>query len=180
LGEVRKIRATSYVRGGGIAGFTTIGKRWARVPEAGRGDRPDDFAPSTVLKTLRAASIETERLRQEDVRGEPTVRYRLTVSCEQADLVWPGETTTTVDVWVYVDGLVRRIAMHSEGTHSATRGWRWAGRRCASQVLRLLSDAFGRSPIGARRSGERWSASSTSVRRTVHRRRFTRARVSAR
>jgi hypothetical protein len=65
---------------------------------------------------LRDASQETRRVGEEDVRGVGTVRYRLEVDCEQAELFDCDGTTTPVDVWVGDDGLVRRISLEESGS----------------------------------------------------------------
>ena len=87
---------------------------WVRVPIEEDEGSPNDIAPGALLGKLRAASLDTERLAEEDVRGEETVRYRMTVSCDDADLTCPGETTE-VDVWIDGDGLVRRAALEDDG-----------------------------------------------------------------
>jgi hypothetical protein len=67
-----------------------------------------------MLAKLRSASLETERLGSEDVRGEDAVHYRMTVNCNEADLGCPSETTD-VDVWIDDDGLVRRASFADDG-----------------------------------------------------------------
>jgi hypothetical protein len=114
-GETRVIGDSSYVRGAGIAGFPTAENRWVRVPNAERDRSFAALAPSSMLQKLRRASIDTEEVAEEQVRGVPTVRYELTVSCERADLLCADETTT-VGVWVDEDGLVRRISTQEQRT----------------------------------------------------------------
>lgn len=71
-----------------------------------------DLSPEKLLTMLRAASSETERVGEEDVRGSSTVRYRLTVDCELADLECEG--AALVEVWIDDDGLVRRIGLDDD------------------------------------------------------------------
>jgi pyruvate-formate lyase-activating enzyme len=61
---------------------------------------------------LRNATSETERIGEEDVRGEGTVHYRLTVECDGANLECEG--SAPVDVWIADDGIVRRIALEDD------------------------------------------------------------------
>jgi hypothetical protein len=70
----------------------------------------NEFSPSEILEILGSASQKTEHVGEEEVRGEPTVRYGLTVDCEKAELdaECAGETAV-VDVWIDEGGLVRRI-----------------------------------------------------------------------
>jgi hypothetical protein len=63
---------------------------------------------------LRTASSETERIGEEDVRGEETVRYRLTVDCDGAQL--DCSESAPVDVWIADDGVVRRIALTDDSS----------------------------------------------------------------
>ncbi len=71
-----------------------------------------EISPQRVLAMLRSATQDTRRLGEEIVRGVDTVRYRLEVDCEQADLDCDG-ATAPVEVWVGEDGLVRRIALRT-------------------------------------------------------------------
>jgi hypothetical protein len=85
------------------------GDKWYR-------DKDDDenalseFSPDKLLSMLREASSETVRIGEETVREASTVRYRLTVDREQADLGDGPGPTAEVDVWIDEDGLVRRIS----------------------------------------------------------------------
>ena len=81
--------------------------------EAVEIDPVSDFSPEKLLALLRAASQETERVGEEDIRGESTVRYRLTVRCEDTQLSCPDETAP-VEVWIDRDGLVRRIRVEDD------------------------------------------------------------------
>ena len=113
LGKLRAIAIgrTSYVRGDWPPGFATIGK-WMKSS----GDLDDNslanLSPERLLALLRAASSETERVGEEDVRGSSTVRYRLTVDCEPAILECDG--TVPVEVWIDDDGFVRRISLDDD------------------------------------------------------------------
>ncbi len=99
-----------YVRGD-FTGFAT-GAKWVKES----GDLNDtslaNLSPERLLATLSRASSETERVGEEDVRGASTVRYRLTVDCEGANLECDG--TAPVDVWIDDDGVVRRIALDDD------------------------------------------------------------------
>jgi len=104
---------TTYARGR-AAGFTK-GERWQKSTFLGDDDALHALSPERLLSMLRSASRETERIGEEDVRGEPTVRYRMTVNCEEAELSCPDETAP-VEVWIDRDGLVRRIWLEDNGT----------------------------------------------------------------
>jgi hypothetical protein len=101
-----------YMRGDWLAGFATDGKWLKQTGELG-DDSLANLSPERLLAMLRAASSETVRIGEEDVRGVSTVRYRLTVDCEKAELDCQG--TAPVEVWIDEDGLVRRIALNDDG-----------------------------------------------------------------
>jgi hypothetical protein len=62
---------------------------------------------------MRSAATREERIGDEDVRGESTVHYRLTVDRDAAGLRGgPGETA--VDIWL-ADELLRRISYEDRG-----------------------------------------------------------------
>jgi len=82
--------------------------------EAVEIDPISDFSPEKLLALLRVASQETERVGEEDIRGESTVRYRLTVRCEDTQLSCP-DGTAPLEVWIDRDGLVRRIGLEDNG-----------------------------------------------------------------
>ena len=92
-------------------------------PAAAKWNRDDDgealhdvLSPETLLSLLRAAALDTERLGEDDVRGVPTVHYRMTVDVEKAKLdTGADKETTTVDVWVDGDGLVRKVEGETTG-----------------------------------------------------------------
>ena len=99
-----------------------------RVSEAGtagpwtESTAGDDGAlaasPARLLATMRSATTREERIGEEDVRGEPTVHFRLTVDREAAGLRdGPGETA--VDVWL-ADELLRRISYEERGARATT------------------------------------------------------------
>jgi hypothetical protein len=111
FGETIVIGDTMYVTGDAFG--VQVGKRWVKL-SLDEDDTIRDFSPEKLLGMLREASLETERVGEEDVRGEPTVRYRLTVNCEQADVGCSG-TAAPVDVWIDDDGLVRRIQLEDNG-----------------------------------------------------------------
>lgn len=100
----------AYVRGAqfGIAGAED---RWVRLPQDA-DEGLDRLSPFGMLAWLRSASEQEERLGEEDVRGEPTTVYRLTVVCDEVDLVCDGDTAP-VEVGVSDDGLVRRLRVQN-------------------------------------------------------------------
>jgi hypothetical protein len=115
FGEFIAVGSAYYASGGdSILLGLAPDKRWVRVPVEEDESSPHDFAPGPLLAKLRAASLDTARLGEEDVRGETTVRYRMTVNCEEAELGCPGETTA-VEVWIDDDGLVRRASFEDDG-----------------------------------------------------------------
>lgn len=78
-------------------------------------DGVNSLSPDRVLTILRFASTETERIGDDEVRGSSTIRYRVTVDREAADLGdGPGETVP-VDVWLDENGLVRKIGLEDHG-----------------------------------------------------------------
>lgn len=90
-------------------------ERWVKSTSQGRdGSVSEEFSPERLLGMLQAASHETERLGEETVRGAGTVRYRLLVDCEEAELICLSGDAP-VDVWIDDDGLVRRIELEQEG-----------------------------------------------------------------
>jgi hypothetical protein len=74
-------------------------------------------SPARLLATMRSATTLEERVGEEDVRGEPTIHYRLTVDREAAGLQGPGETA--VDIWL-ADDLLRRISYEERGARETT------------------------------------------------------------
>jgi hypothetical protein len=114
---------------GGAETITVDGTTYHRYPSTdgkwwklGAGEDmalPEEYSPDKILGLLRAASRKTERVGEEDVRGEPTVRYALTVDCEQAERYDCAGETALVDVWIDVDGLVRRGAFE-QGSATTT------------------------------------------------------------
>jgi hypothetical protein len=113
-GDFIAIDETLYLRGSTAVLFGG-GDRWLKIEDSDPGTSVHDLSPVTLLAMLRAASRESERLGEEEVRGVPTVGYRLTVQCEEAELACEGETAP-VDVWIDGDGLVRRLFLESGGT----------------------------------------------------------------
>ena len=104
--EMIVIGDTTYIKGWS----PSASEKWAKVPSDAE-DPFEELSPESLLGLLRSASQETARVGEEDVRGEATVRYTLTVDCERAEIVECDEETTAVDVWIDDDGLVRRIRM---------------------------------------------------------------------
>jgi hypothetical protein len=111
--EMVAVGADTYMRGDvfGIGAFPS--DKWVKL--TGGESLGDELSPRRLLAMLRGASQSTDRVGDEDVRGVDTVRYRLEVDCEQAEIVDCDGSTAPVDVWVGDDGLVRRIAVE-EGT----------------------------------------------------------------
>lgn len=103
-----------YARFSGLAGLlpglATGGRDWLRVDLGADGEALGEYLdlgggdPTRLLETLEAAGAFDE-VGSERVRGVETTRYRGTVA------------SSRVDVWVAVDGLVRRVAVSDgEGT----------------------------------------------------------------
>ena len=141
-----------YYASGWSAGFgVPPGKPWIRIP-IDDDDSPHDFAPATLLAKLRAASVETKRLGEEEVRGDEAIHYRMTVTCSAADLDCPGETTD-VEVWIDGDGLVRRVTMQ-DGAADVRAEFFDFGRSVdiasppSSQVAEIDNTPVGRCPGG--------------------------------
>jgi hypothetical protein len=104
---MRAIAGAVYVRD------DTHGK-WQRFPDD--EDEPvSELSPERLLTMLRDASVGTARVGDEAVRDEPTVRYRLTVNCEQAELTDCRGETAPVEVWIGEDEVVRRIRLEDAG-----------------------------------------------------------------
>jgi hypothetical protein len=97
---MRAIAGAVYVKSGGTQG------KWQRFSDD-ENELVSEISPERLLSMLRDASLDTERVREEAVRGVPTVRYRLRVSCEQAELT--DCETAPVEVWIDEDDVVRRI-----------------------------------------------------------------------
>jgi hypothetical protein len=85
--------------------------RWTSLPGDEGPFDGEAISPEPLLDLLRGASRETERIGEEVVRDADTVRYRLTVECEEAELTCPPGETAPVDVWIDDEGLVRRIEL---------------------------------------------------------------------
>ncbi|MFP5257044.1 MAG: hypothetical protein ACLGI8_14470 [Acidimicrobiia bacterium] len=123
---------TTYLRVPMLAMFTgTDG--WLSVTAADMGLAEDSLGlgfgasgnPAQLLESLRGVSDEIESLGAEDVRGQPTTRYRVVVDLEAAAAELPpdareayeqqvgglGVTTLPFEVWVDDRGLVHRMAV---------------------------------------------------------------------
>jgi hypothetical protein len=152
-GEFVAIENVYYVSGWSAGFGVPPGKPWIRIPIE-EDDSPHDFAPATLLAKVRAANVETKRLGEEEVRGERTIHYRMTVTCTAADLDCPGETTD-VEVWIDGDGLVRRVTMQ-DGTADVTAEFFDFGRSIDiasppdSQVADIDNPPVDRCPGGGR------------------------------
>lgn len=110
--ELIGLGAVTYMRGDtlGIAG---AGSKWIELTDEDESAAAA-VSPRRLLSMLRDASTGTERVGEEVVRGMDTVRYRLEVDCEQAELHDCDGPTAPVEVWIGDDGLVRRIAVDAE------------------------------------------------------------------
>jgi hypothetical protein len=105
--EMIAIGRETYIRGD-VFGIGNSASKWMKIEDD--ETLTAEISPQRVLAMLRGASQDIRRLGDEVVRGVDTVRYRLEVDCEQADLDCDG-TSAPVEVWVGEDGLVRRIAL---------------------------------------------------------------------
>jgi hypothetical protein len=101
-----------YIRGSLFAGGDVGADTWVRMEGDDEEDSLQNLSPQRLLSMLRTASSETEHIGEQEVRGEATVRYRLTVECESAQLSCAG--SAPVDVWIGDDGVVRRIALEDD------------------------------------------------------------------
>jgi hypothetical protein len=110
--EMVVLRDTMYIRSP-ITGLQA--DKWLEFPasDADDDDFAQYFAPDKLLAMLRDASRDTGRVGDEDVRGVSTVRYKLTVDCEEAKLAC--DDTAPVEVWIDGDGLLRRIWVEDSG-----------------------------------------------------------------
>jgi hypothetical protein len=105
--EMIAIGRDTYFRGD-VFGIGGSSLNWTKIEDD--ETLTAEISPQRLLAMLRGASEDTRRVGEEVVRGVETVRYRLEVECEQADLDCDG-TTAPVEVWVGGDGLVRRISL---------------------------------------------------------------------
>lgn len=110
--ELIGIGTVTYMRGD-MLGIANAGSKWLELRDVDESAAAA-LSPRSLLSMLRDASTETERLGEEVVRGTDTVRYRLEVDCEQAELHDCRGSTAPVGVWIADDGLVRRIALEAE------------------------------------------------------------------
>jgi hypothetical protein len=115
--EMISVGKTTYTRGTAASPFELPADTWTKSDDD-EADA-DELSPQRLLKSLRDASQGTERIGDETVRAVETVRYRLDVDCQSADLELGCEGVVPVDVWVGDDGIVRRIA-YDASTESAT------------------------------------------------------------
>jgi hypothetical protein len=100
-----------YLRGTGDLGFGS--DKWAKETGTADGDTSlANLSPQHLFSLLRRASSVTEHIGEEEVRGEASTRYRLTVDCDTAYL--NCDDTAPVDVWVADDGTIRRIALNDD------------------------------------------------------------------
>ena len=110
--EAIAIRNDLYMRGDAAFGPGSTDKWVKETQDLGEDDALANLSPQHIFSLLRDASSQTERVGDEDVRGDETTRYRLTVDCEAADLVC--DSSAPVDVWIADDGTVRRIALDDD------------------------------------------------------------------
>ena len=111
--ELIEIGRRAYVRR-----VSEVGTAGPWTESTAGGDVSIATSPARRLATMRAATTREELIGEEDVRGEPTVHYQLTVDREAAGLRdSPGETA--VDVWL-ADDLLRRISYEERGARETT------------------------------------------------------------
>lgn len=103
--EIVAVGRDTYMRGD-ILGIGAGSEKWIKLTDESFADT---FSPQGLLRMLRGASQRTERVGEDEIRGAETVRYRLEVDCDQAELLDCEGGTSQVDVWIDDDGLVRRI-----------------------------------------------------------------------
>jgi len=103
--EAILVDESTYMRGE-ILGFAGAGTKWTKFADAEA--LGSQVSPQQLLTTLRAASQETRRVGEDDVRGVETVHYRLDIDCEKAEFLG-CEGISPAEVWIDEDGLVRRI-----------------------------------------------------------------------
>ena len=116
--ELVSVAGVTFVRyEGDEVPFGDPDKPWVRL-DIGAGDAGDDVLeiidPVALLELLRSATVKTEHLGADRVRGVATERFRLTLDRKRADPLAGGDDgpdTFSVDVWVG-DGLIRR--MHAQ------------------------------------------------------------------
>lgn len=111
--EMVEIGDTQYLTSESFGVPVGVDKRWVKLPVEESEVLLSYFSPEWILVMLRDASLETVRSGEEIVRHVPTVRYRLTVNCDEARISCSG-TTAPVDVWIDDDGLVRRIELDAD------------------------------------------------------------------
>jgi hypothetical protein len=105
--EWREIGSTVYEKAGDLGAE----KQWTESTNDESDQSGSELSPEKMLDLLRSASRQTERVGEELVRGEETVRYALAVDCEAAELGDCAGETAVADVWIDGRGLVRRIRM---------------------------------------------------------------------
>lgn len=103
------IGADSFVRGPVLGAGTD---KWVHLGGEEDDDALASLSPHKLLRLLRGASQETERIGEEAIRGVSTVGYRLIVECDAASL--NCRSTTPVEVWIGDDGVVRRIDLEDD------------------------------------------------------------------
>lgn len=111
--EVIEVGRQAYVKRVSTAGVAGPWTPSAPLPTGALA-----MAPARLLDAMRSATTREEQIGEEDVRGELTIHYQLTVDREATDLLeGPGETT--VDIWL-ADELLRRISYEDEGQRRTT------------------------------------------------------------
>lgn len=110
--ELIGIGTVTYMRGDTL-GLAGAGSKWLELRDSDESAAAA-LSPRRLLSMLRDASTGTERLGEEVVRSVDTVRYRLEIDCEMAELHDCDGPTAPVDVWIADDGLVRRIVLDAE------------------------------------------------------------------
>lgn len=102
LAEIRRIDTTSYEE---VLGTD----KWIRAPDADLIAGYSSTSPASTLETVEYV-VRARRIGEEVLRGEPTVRYRLTVDCRPDSCAeWE------IEAWIDGDGLVRRVDTFNDG-----------------------------------------------------------------
>jgi hypothetical protein len=148
--ELIVVGDTMYARGD-LLGVGGAGSKWIKFPDD--ENLTSEFSPERLLSMLRAASQDTRRVGEEDVRGVTTLHHVLEVDCVRAELSDCDGPTAPVDVWIGDDRLVRRIQVE-EGSSPATVefydfGVHVAVRVPAADQVKDLGDLFGARACGS-------------------------------
>ena len=92
--------------------------KW-RQSSADDQDSLDELSPHTLLSLLRRASVDSEHLGEDAVRGVRADKCRLSVDCEKAAFRDCRDEMVPAEFWIAEDDTVRRIQV-AAGGYSAT------------------------------------------------------------